>query len=496
MKLPHNNQPPPPYTGYDELYIHGRWITGRSSHVVRVTDPYDGSVLADIPGASQDDLNDAFESAKKAQPAWAAASPGERAQVLRNAYDIVKARKEEICDWSSRESGSVRMKAEIEWQAVLDIMEQAMAAPYRVIGHIMPGNIPGKECRVYKKPLGVIAVIGPWDFAMHLSNRSVAPAVAVGNAVVLKPSSDTPVTGGLMLAKIYEEAGIPAGVLNVVIGSGSEIGTPFALHPIPRLNSFTGSTAVGREIGLNSMKSPVIKKVALELGGNGPLVILDDADMDVAVNAAVFGKFINQGQICMIANRIIVHQAIHDEFVSRFVERVKQLKVGDPKDPKTIIGPIINQQQFKEIMAHIGSARKEGAKEVLGGEPKGLVIPPHIFTGVTMKMAIAREEIFGPVAPIIKVNDEAEALRVANDTDAGLTAAVITRDENRGLAFALQMEAGMTHVNDQPVNDLANNPFGGEKNSGLGRFGGDWIIDEFTTDQWVTVQHTPRQYPF
>jgi aldehyde dehydrogenase (NAD+) len=147
-------------------------------------------------------------------------------------------------------------------------------------------------------------------------------------------------------------------------------------------------------------------------------------------------------------------------------------------------------------MAHIGSARKEGAKEVLGGEPKGLVIPPHIFTGVTMKMAIAREEIFGPVAPIIKVNDEAEALRVANDTDAGLTAAVITRDENRGLAFALQMEAGMTHVNDQPVNDLANNPFGGEKNSGLGRFGGDWIIDEFTTDQWVTVQHTPRQYPF
>jgi aldehyde dehydrogenase (NAD+) len=244
------------------------------------------------------------------------------------------------------------------------------------------------------------------------------------------------------------------------------------------------------------MKSPVIKKVALELGGNGPLVILEDADMDVAVNAAVFGKFINQGQICMIANRLIVHQAVHDEFVRRFVERVKQLKVGDPKDPATVIGPIINQQQFKGIMAHIESARKEGAKEMLGGEAKGLVIPPHIFTGVTMKMAIAREEIFGPVAPIIKVRDEAEALRIANDTDAGLTGSVITRDENRGLAFALQMKAGMTHVNDQPVNDLANNPFGGEKNSGLGRFGGDWIIDEFTTDEWVTVQHQPRQFPF
>lgn len=496
MNRPHTHHTPVPYTGFEKLYMDGRWVMGRSSHVVRVTDPYDESLLTEIPGASEADMNQAFESAKKAQPAWAAAAPAERAQILRNAYDIVKARKDEIVDWLIRESGSVRIKAEIEWQAVIDIMEQAMAAPYRVIGHIMPSNVPGKECRVYKKPLGVIAVISPWDFAMHLSNRSVAPALAVGNAVVLKPSSDTPVTGGLMLAKIYEEAGLPAGLFNVVVGSGSEIGTPFALHPIPRLNSFTGSTAVGIGIGINSMKSPVIKKVALELGGNGPLVILDDADMDVAVNAAVFGKFINQGQICMIANRLIVHEARHDEFVTRFVNRVKKLKVGDPKEPDTVIGPIINTQQCQGIMAHIASARKEGAKEMAGGELKGLVIPPHVFTGVTMDMTIAREEIFGPVAPIIKVRDEAEALRVANDTDAGLTGAVITRDERRGLAFALKMEVGMAHVNDQPVNDLANNPFGGEKNSGLGRFGGDWIIEEFTTAQWVTVQHTPRPYPF
>ncbi len=496
MNRSQTNQTPVPYTGFDTLYSDGRWVKGRSSHVVRVTDPYDESLLAEIPGANVDDLNRAFESAKKAQPAWAAAAPAQRAQVLRNAYDIVKARKDEIVDWLIRESGSVRIKAEIEWQAVVDILEQAVAAPYRVIGHIMPSNVPGKECRVYKKPLGVIAVISPWDFAMHLSNRSVAPALAVGNAVVLKPSSDTPVTGALMLAKIYEEAGLPAGLFNVVVGSGSEIGIPFALHPIPRLNSFTGSTEVGIGIGINSMKSPIIKKVALELGGNGPLVILDDADMDVAVNAAVFGKFINQGQICMIANRIIVHEAIHDEFVRRFVERVRSLKVGDPKEPDTVIGPIINQQQCKGILAHIESARREGAKEMLGGEPRGLLIPPHVFTGVTMGMRIAREEIFGPVAPIIKVRDEAEALQVANDTDAGLTGAVITRDETRGLAFALKMEVGMAHVNDQPVNDLANNPFGGEKNSGLGRFGGDWIIEEFTTAQWVTVQHTPRQYPF
>ncbi|NGZ96276.1 MAG: aldehyde dehydrogenase [Nitrospira sp. WS110] len=496
MNTPQQSHPPVRYSKFDKLYINGRWVKGHSSHLVKVTDPYDDSLLAEIPGASEADLNLAFESAKKAQPRWAATAPGERAQILRNAYDIVKARKDEIVDWLIRESGSVRIKAEIEWQAVVDIMEQAVAAPYRVIGHIMPSNIPGKECRVYKKPLGVIAVISPWDFAMHLSNRSVAPALAVGNAVVLKPSSDTPVTGALMLAKIYEEAGLPSGLFNVVVGSGSEIGRPFALHPIPRLNSFTGSTKVGIDIGINSIKSPVIKKVALELGGNGPLVVLDDADMDVAVNSAVFGKFINQGQICMIANRIIVHQSIHDEFVRRFVDRVKKLKVGDPKEADTVIGPIINQQQCKGIMALVESARKEGAKEMAGGEPKGLLIPPYVFTDVTMNMTIAREEIFGPVAPIIKVRDEAEALQVANDTDAGLTGAVITQDERRGLAFALKMEVGMAHVNDQPVNDLANNPFGGEKNSGLGRFGGDWIVEEFTTSQWVTVQHTPRQYPF
>lgn len=496
MSTLNNIHTPSPYTGFDKLYINGRWVTGRSSHVVRVTDPYDDSLLAEIPGASIDDLNEAFETAKTAQRSWAVALPGERAQVLRNAYTIVKTRKEEIVDWLIRESGSVRIKAEIEWQAVVEIMEQSVSAPYRVIGHIMPSNISGKECRVYKKPLGVIAVISPWDFAMHLSNRSVAPALAVGNAVVLKPASDTPVTGALMLAKIYEEAGLPAGLFNVLVGSTGEIGSAFSLHPVPRLNSFTGSTSVGIDIGMNSLKSPILKKVALELGGNGPLVILDDADMDVAVQAAAFGKFINQGQICMIANRILVHQAVHDEFVRRFVERVKQLKVGDPKDPDTVIGPIINKKQQQAIMEHIDSARKEGAQEMLGGQPHGLVIPPHVFTDVTMKMRIAREEIFGPVAPIIKVKDEGEALRVANDTDAGLTGAVFTRDEKRGLAFALQMEVGMAHVNDQPVVDLANNPFGGEKNSGLGRFGGEWIIEEFTTPQWVTVQHQPRTYPF
>lgn len=488
--------PPAAYTGFHFNYIDGRWARGRSSHVVKATDPYDGSVLTEIPGASLEDLNAAFESAQRAQRSWARAAPESRSKVMRRAYDIVVARKEEILEWLIRESGSVRIKAEIEFDMTLAMLEHSISAPYRVSGQIEQCNIPGKECRVYRKPLGVIAVISPWDFALHLSNRSVAPAIAVGNAVVLKPSSDTPVTGALLLAKIFEEAGLPAGVLNAVVGSASEIGDAITLHPVPRLNSFTGSTEVGRHIAINSVNSPIMKRVALELGGNAPLVILDDADLGTAVDAAVFGKFLNQGQICIAINRIIVDERLHDRFVERYVQRVRKLKAGDPKDPDVVIGPIINSQQFNKIMGLIESAKREGATLALGGAPQGRVIPPHIFTGVTADMTIAREEIFGPVASIIRVRGEEEALEVANNTDRGLSSAVITRDENRGLKFALQLEVGMCHINDQPAHDIATVPFGGEKNSGIGRYNGDWILDEFTSPQTITVQHDPVRYPF
>ena len=235
-----------------------------------------------------------------------------------------------------------------------------------------------------------------------------------------------------------------------------------------------------------------MKRVSLELGGNGPFVVLDDADLDVAVNAAVFGKFLNQGQICMIANRLILHNRLHDEFVEHFVDRVRSLKMGDPNDPDTAICPIINEAQLNSILKHIQAAREQGARQLLGGDPDGLMLPPHVFVDVTNDMSVAREELFGPVAPIIRVRDEAEALQVANDTEYGLSGAVFTQDEGRGLRFALGIEAGMTHINDQPVNDLPNAPFGGEKNSGIGRFGGDWIVEEFTTDHWITLQHKPR----
>lgn len=310
------------------------------------------------------------------------------------------------------------------------------------------------------------------------------------------PASDTPVTGGLLLAKIYEEAGLPAGVLNVVIAHGSAIGDAFVRHPAPRVISFTGSTEVGKHIAELATQSTILKRVVLELGGNSPCVVLDDADLDLAVNAVVSGMFLHQGQICMAINRLIVDAKVHDEFVDRFTDRVRKLKVGNPADDETVIGPLINKQQLQRLLEHIEKAGAEGARQLVGGEPRGLVLPPHVFVDATNDMSIARDELFGPVVSIIKTHGEDEALEVANATAYGLSSAVLTRDVERGNRFALRLQAGMTHVNDSPVNDLPSCPFGGEKNSGLGRYNGQWSIEEFTTVHWISVQHAPVQYPF
>ena len=488
--------PPTPYGPFDRMPLSEQWRGGRSGRVTEDRDPFTDDILVRIPLANEQDLDEAYRGAAVAQPRWAATMPGERAALLRRAADIMEARREEIVTWLIRESGSTRMKANVEWDSAHAIMLEAASAPYRVQGRILPSDIPGKENRVYRQPVGVVGVISPWNFPLHLTNRSVAPALAVGNAVVIKPASDTPVTGGLLLAKIFEEAGLPPGVLSVVVGPGSVIGDAFVLHPIPRVISFTGSTPVGRRIAELAAKSSMLKRVALELGGNSPFIILDDADLDLAVNAAVFGKFLHQGQICMITNRLIVDTTIYNQFVEHFSARVRNLKVGDPNNADTAIGPIINKSQLEGLITHIENARSSGARQTAGGPPNGFLLPPHVFADVTPRMQIAQDEMFGPVVSVIKVAGEEEALRVANDTEYGLSSAVFTRDVERGVRVALQVKAGMTHVNDQPVNDLPNCPFGGEKNSGLGRFGGDWIIEEFTTDHWVSVQHTPRQYPF
>ncbi len=486
---------PARYDGFDRIFINGAWRNGRSAKVNRDRNPYNGETLVEIQQGDRQDLDDAYASARTAQAGWAAMLPSERAAVMRRAAAIMEARHEEIVSWLIREAGSTRLKASLEWDTVHSVVQYGESAAYGLEGRILPTDVPGKEGRVYRKPVGVVGVISPWNWPLQLTARSLVPALAVGNAVVVKPASDTPVTGGLLLARIFEEAGLPPGVFNVVVGAGSEIGDAFVTHPIPRVISFTGSTPVGRGIAQQAANAPIIKRVDLELGGNSPFVVLDDADLDQAIEAAVFGKFLHQGQICMIVNRIIVDDRVHDAFVEGFANRIRSLKVGDPDHSDTMIGPIINQSQFDGLTRRIHDAKASGARQIVGGEPQGLVLPPHVFVDVANDMPLAHEEIFGPIAPVLRVRGEEEALHVANATEYGLSGALFTRNIERGVRLAQRMEIGMVHVNDQPVNDLPNNPFGGEKNSGIGRFNGPWGIEAFTTDQWITVQHVPRQYP-
>jgi aldehyde dehydrogenase (NAD+) len=480
------------YSDFTTMPVAGTWRAGSGDDTRADTNPWTGETLTEITQATAADLNEAFDAAAQAQKDWAAAPPARRAAVMRAAADVMAARKDEITAWLTSETGGTAAKAELEWSLVRSVLWEASSMPHHVTGTILPSDIPGKENRVYREPVGVVAVISPWNFPMQLSNRSVAPALAVGNAVVLKPAGDTPVTGGLLLARILEEAGLPPAVLSVVVGSGSELGDPMVTHSIPRVVSFTGSTPVGQ--GIAAKAGP--KRLALELGGNGPLVVLDDADVDLAVAAAVFGSFFHQGQICMIANRVIVDARVHDEFVDRFVAAARALRVGDPTDPDSDLGPIINHSQLESVQDKVTRAQQDGADLVLGGQPigpNGLGLPPQVLLADNT-VATAREEVFGPVITIIRADGEDHALQLANDTEYGLSSAVFSRDVDRAVRLARRIDAGMTHVNDSPVNDDANTAFGGEKASGIGRFGGRWALDEFTTEHWVSVQHQRRDY--
>ncbi|MCU1717949.1 4-hydroxybenzaldehyde dehydrogenase [Pseudomonas sp. 5P_3.1_Bac2] len=487
---------PTAYANLELQPIAGQWRAGSSSRALDVLNPYNDEKLLSIPLATREDLNEAYLAAQKAQQEWAQTGPAQRAAIMVKAVEIFDQRHDEIVEWIIQEAGGTRIKAEIEWGAARAITLESASLASRVHGRIMLSNVPGKENRVYREALGVIGVISPWNFPLHLTARSASPALALGNAVVIKPASDTPVTGGLLLARIFEEAGLPAGVLSVVVGSGAEIGDAFVEHPVPGFISFTGSTQVGRNIGRIASGGEHLKHVALELGGNSPFVVLADADLDRAVHAAAVGKFLHQGQICMAINRIIVEQPLYAEFCERYAARVKELQYGDPSDPKTVVGPVINAKQLAGLKDKVATAIAEGAKVLVANAPQGNVMPPHVFADVTADMEIAREEIFGPLVGIQCARDEAHALELANMSEYGLSSAVFTENLERGVQFARRIHAGMTHINDIPVNDEPNTPFGGEKNSGLGRFNGDWAIEEFTTDHWISVQHKPRQYPF
>ena len=477
-----------PYQNLNQQFINGIWCTGQSSRETVNLNPYTQDEIHRLHNASTADVDAAYAAASQAQSIWEDTQPSEKMRLIQALSDIVCSRREEIISWLIQESGSTRLKANIEVDAALGIIQEAHTFPLRVHGEILATNVPNQQSSVYRKALGVIAVISPWNFPFHLSMRSVITGLATGNTIVLKPASDTPVTGGTLLAKLCEEACFPAGTINVVVGAGSEIGDYFVTHQTPSLISFTGSTAVGKRVGELAVGGQYIKRVALELGGNAPMVVLDDADLDKAVDLTLLGRFLHQGQICMSTNRVIVDAKIYDAFVQRLTAKVQEIAVGDPNIMGNLVGPIINQSQIENVERIIAQAKTDGAKLIAGGATQNNIIPPHVFIDVNPNTALAREESFGPVLPVIKADNEQHALILANDTEYGLASAVCTEDRARGVRFALKLNAGMTHINNISVADHANAPFGGEKNSGLGRFNGQWILEEFTRTHWITTQ--------
>ncbi|MGG0720465.1 aldehyde dehydrogenase family protein [Robertmurraya massiliosenegalensis] len=479
---------------YTKQFIAGDWVEGSSNSFITNTNPYTNEVLNEIKGASKEDVNRAYEAAINAQKAWENKGPGEKRQVIEKAAQLFVERKDEVIDWLIKESGSTRVKAEIEWGATVGSLKEASSFPYRMTGSILPSDVPGKENRIYRSAKGVVTVICPWNFPLVLTMRSVAPALATGNSVVLKPASSTPITSGFLLADIFEQAGLPKGVLSVIVGKGSEVGDDIVEHPIPKLVSFTGSTEVGRRIG--EIAGRTLKDVALELGGNNVLIVLNDADIERAAEAAAFGAYLHQGQICMSLNRVVVDDSIYDKFLETFRDKVSQLKAGDPSDPETAVGPLINNNEVKRIQKEIENSKAKGAKVVIGGQAEGNVLYPTILSDVTNDMPVAQNEMFGPVSSVIRAKDEQDAIRIANDSPFGLSGAVFSGDIHHGVQVAKQIETGMIHVNDQSVNEEAHVAFGGEKGSGVGRFGGEWAIEKFTTVKWISVQEEDRFYPF
>ena len=479
-----------------KMYIGGEWVDAKGGKTFDDYNPATGELWAQIPSGDRADAKAAVDAAHNARTAWADTPHPQRAAYLLKAADILEQRQQEFAGNIIDESGSWFGKAMFETGYSAGLIRAAAAAVYQVAGEILPSDY-GKINLLVRQPLGVVVVISPWNFPLLLSLRAVVFAIAVGNTVVLKPSSESPVSGGLMIAQIFEEAGLPPGVLNVITCPGEiveEVGDELVVNPKVKGISFTGSSATGRHLAEKAGRH--LKKIALELGGKDPLIILADADMDRAVNAAVFGRFMHQGQICMSVERIIVEEPIAEEFTKRFVAKTKTLKVGNPREPAHIIGPLINQSQLEKVHDHVTDALEKGATLLCGGEYDGLFYRPTVLTDVTPEMKVYREETFGPVAPVITVEDVEEAIAVANDSEYGLSAGVITQDEGKGLYVAQRLESGMAHVNDASVHDEPHMPFGGVKASGIGRHGGKASVEAFTELRWLSLERGGRHYPF
>ena len=473
-------------------YIDGKQrLTGeRPSHTV--VNPYDGHVIAQVQLATAADIDDAISAAAKAQPTWGKTLAREREAILCKAADIVERRRPEIVKTLIEEGGNVLGKAHFECDYIVSTFRIAAGQARDVRGETMPSDAPGRISMSIRQPLGVVAGIGPFNAPFLLNGKKLAPALAAGNSFILKPAPQTPLIA-VMFAEILEEAGLPPGVLSVIPTTDEALGDRLFSDPRIKLISFTGSLKVGQV--LSEKAGRFRKRLVLELGGKSPIVILDDADLDYAVRSAAFGIYFNQGQVCMANSRIVVEQGIYDRFCEEFVRKVSSIKYGDPNLPDTIVGPLVSSRQCDFLRSHIDDAVSKGARLLVGGDRDGNVVAPAVLVDVTHDMAVYGEETFGPLASIYKARDYEHALQLANDTSYGLSSGIVTNDMQKAFDFALRVEAGSVHLNDNSFDDDPNAPFGGMKDSGHGKENGRYSVADMTEVKWVTLQLGQRGFP-
>ncbi|MBN6113205.1 benzaldehyde dehydrogenase [Xanthomonas bonasiae] len=469
----------------------GDWIA--AADTLEVIEPGSGQPLYSVGKAGPAEVGAAVAKARAAQRAWAATPPRERAAVFHRAAAILQEQAAAAAALIARETGGILAKGEHEVREAIVLLQRAAAMPLHASGQVLP-SAPGRLSLARQLPLGVIGVISPFNFPLVLSLRSVAPALAVGNAVVLKPDPRTPYAGGFVIAEVLAAAGLPKGLLHVLPG-GADAGQALVEAPGVPMIAFTGSTAAGRKIG--ELAGRHLKKVSLELGGKNALIVLEDADLERAVSAIAFGAYFHQGQICMATGRVLVQRGIAAELTRRLAEKARHLPVGDPASGQVALGPIIDRRQLQNVVDIVAASVAAGAVVEAGGSHEGLFYAPTVLSNVQPGMRAFEEEVFGPVANIIVFDSDDEAVALANRTEYGLSAGVISASVGRALAIGERLHTGLLHINDQTVADEVVNPFGGTGASGNGTSVGgpaDW--EQYTHWQWVTIQDAVPQYPY
>src|SRR3954447_23651183 len=478
-----------------QLLIGGRWTGATAGGTYDNPNPYSGETASIAAAAGRDDARAAVEAAHEAFQEWGRSAPAMRRQILLKAGDLLEERAPEIAATVTEETGGTFGWGMFNCQLAAGMLREAGAQAYGLVGEVIPSDVPGKLAMGVRAPAGVVVAIAPWNAPVILSTRSVATPLAYANTVVLKASEECPRTHAAVVNALVD-AGLPDGVINLITNDPDDAAAvvdELIAHPETRRVNFTGSTKVGRIIAEKAGKP--LKRVLLELGGKAPMIVLPDADVDRAVAAANFGAFFHQGQICMSTERAIVDKSLADAFSSKLAERAGGMKVGDPREPDTVIGPLVNKAAIERVTELVNDAASKGAEILSGGEADGPCFPPTVVKGVTPDMRLYSEESFGPVLAVMAADNPDQAVQMANDTEYGLSAAVFGNNVPAALEIAQRIESGICHVNDTTVHDEPQMPFGGVKASGFGRFGGRAALEEFTELRWITVQELAREYP-